>query len=130
MAAKRQLLILLSLYVAQGLPIGFFTQAMPAIMRDAGVELKYIGLMSLLALPWALKIVWAPLLDRYAVGSMPLRKGWILLANGLAVTTVLALSFQPLEWWLGSGIVLTMILLFSLNVFAASQDISTDALAI
>lgn len=130
MAAKRQLLILLSLYVAQGLPIGFFTQAMPAIMRDAGVELKYIGLMSLLALPWALKIVWAPLLDRYAVGSMPLRKGWILLANGLAVTTVLVLSFQPLEWWLGSGIVLTMILLFSLNVFAASQDISTDALAI
>ena len=130
MPVNRQLFILLSLYVAQGLPIGFFTQAMPAIMRDAGVELRYIGLMSLLALPWALKFLWAPLLDRYAVGSLPLRKGWILLANGFAVTALLVLSTQTLSWWLSSGIVLTMLLLFSLNMFAASQDISTDALAV
>jgi MFS family permease len=130
LAANRQLFILLSLYVAQGLPIGFFTQAMPAIMRNEGIELKYIGLMSLLALPWALKILWAPLLDRYTVGLFPLRKGWILLANALAVLTVISLSLYPLEFWIGTGMVVTMLLLFSLNIFAASQDISTDALAV
>mgnify|MGYP005991060633 CR=1 FL=1 len=130
LSANRQLFILLSLYIAQGLPFGFFTQAMPAIMRESGVELRYIGLMSLLALPWALKFLWAPVLDRYAVFGLSLRKGWILLANGLALMSLLVLSSQPQDWWLGAGIVFTMFILISLNLFAASQDISTDALAV
>ena len=130
MKIDRQLLILLSLYIAQGLPFGFFTQAMPAIMRDSGVDLKYIGLMSLLALPWALKFLWAPLLDRYPFMGLPLRKGWILLANALAVLSIFIFSLESVEWWLNGGIVFTLLILLSLNVFAASQDISTDALAI
>jgi PAT family beta-lactamase induction signal transducer AmpG len=129
-ASHRQLLILLSLYIAQGLPFGFFTQAMPAIMRTEGIELKYIGLMSLLALPWALKFLWAPFLDKYQFLSFPLRKGWILLANGLAVVSLLIFSQGDQAWWLSSGIVFTMLILLGLNIFAASQDISTDALAI
>jgi PAT family beta-lactamase induction signal transducer AmpG len=130
LASNRQLLILLSLYIAQGLPFGFFTQAIPAIMRAEGVELKYIGLMSLLALPWALKFLWAPLLDKYGVFSFPLRKGWILLANGLAVVSLLIFSTADQTWWLNTGLVFTMLILLGLNIFAASQDISTDALAI
>jgi MFS family permease len=130
MASNRQLLILLSLYIAQGLPFGFFTQAMPAIMRSEGVQLKYIGLMSLLALPWALKFLWAPFLDKYRFLSFPLRKGWILLANSLAVLSLLIFSTGDQSWWLNSGLVFTMLILLGLNIFAASQDISTDALAI
>jgi MFS family permease len=129
-ASNRQLLILLSLYIAQGLPFGFFTQAMPDIMRAEGVELKYIGLMSLLALPWALKFLWAPLLDKYRVFSFPLRKGWILLANGLAVVSLLIFSAADQAWWLNTGLFFTLLILLGLNIFAATQDISTDALAI
>ena len=44
-----------SLYFAQGLPYGFFTQALPVLMRQQGSSLPEIGLASLLTLPWALK---------------------------------------------------------------------------
>ena len=52
-----------ALYFAQGLPFGFFTQALPVMLRQAGVSLEGIGLTSLLALPWALKFLIAPRLD-------------------------------------------------------------------
>jgi len=126
----RSFSILICLYVAQGLPFGFFTQAMPALMRQEGVDLKYIGLMSLLALPWALKFLWASFLDSRSILGMSHRKGWILLANILAVSVVLCLALMPLPWWLGSGIVFLMLLILCMNLFAASQDISTDALAV
>lgn len=126
----RSFSILIALYVAQGLPFGFFTQAMPALMRQEGVDLKYIGLMSLLALPWALKFLWASLLDGRSVLGLSHRKGWILLANILAVSVVLCLALMPLPWWLGSGVAGLMFLILCMNLFAASQDISTDALAV
>jgi predicted MFS family arabinose efflux permease len=129
-AQVRSFSILIALYVAQGLPFGFFTQAMPALMRQEGVDLKYIGLMSLLALPWALKFLWAPFLDGKSILGLSHRKGWILLANILAVCVVLCLAMMPLPWWLGSGIVWLMLLILCMNLFAASQDISTDALAV
>jgi PAT family beta-lactamase induction signal transducer AmpG len=53
-----------TLYFAQGLPFGFFVQAIPVILRSAGVSLSAIGFTSLLTLPWALKFLWAPYLDR------------------------------------------------------------------
>ena len=56
--------LLLGLYLSQGLPFGFFTQALPVLMRQQGVDLGTIGLANLLALPWALKFLWAPAIDR------------------------------------------------------------------
>lgn len=126
----KQLTILMALYMAQGLPFGFFTQALPALMRQEGMGLEYIGLMSLLALPWALKFLWASILDNKTVLGMSHRKGWILFANFCAVLVVLILASMDLPWWLGSGIVFLMILILCMNLFAASQDISTDALAV
>ena len=57
------LLLLSSLYIAQGLPYGFFTQALPVLMRENGASLKAISATSLLFLPWALKFLWAPMVD-------------------------------------------------------------------
>lgn len=55
----RRLAILGALYVAQGLPFGFFTQALPVRMRESGMSLEAVGLASLLAAPWALKWLFA-----------------------------------------------------------------------
>ena len=54
-ATTRKLGLLGSLYFSQGLPFGFFTQALPLLLRKQGVALGVIGTSSLLALPWALK---------------------------------------------------------------------------
>src|SRR5689334_18065525 len=67
-----------TLYFAQGLPFGFFVQAIPVILRKAGVSLSAIGFVSLLTLPWALKFLWAPYLDRAYLPSVGRRRTWIL----------------------------------------------------
>lgn len=61
---RTKFLLLLTLYAARGLPFGFFTQALPVIMRQQEYALRVIGLSHLLALPCALKWLWAPLCDR------------------------------------------------------------------
>lgn len=123
-------ILLSALYFAQGLPFGFFTQAMPVLMREQGMDLRLIGLLSLLALPWALKFLWAPFLDRYSFKAGFHRRGWILLANLAAVTGLLILSMLPIAQWLQMSVMALFSLLLLMNFFAASQDISTDALAV
>ena len=71
---SHKLSLLIALYLAQGLPYGFFTQALPVLLREAGYSLKAISAMSLLYLPWALKFLWAPYLDHLGT-----RKQWLLL---------------------------------------------------
>lgn len=121
MSRARVMLLLASLYVAQGLPFGFFTQTIPVLMRQQGISLGVIGLAQLLAIPWALKFVWAPLVDRYGT-----RRSWILPLQAASVVIVLATSFlDPLH---GFGPVLALVL--AANLVAATQDIATDALAV
>ena len=52
------------LYVAQSVIGGITWAGLPAVLRAEGVSLDRIGLVSLIALPWALKFLWAPAVDR------------------------------------------------------------------
>ena len=44
--------LLTALYLAQGLPFGFFAHALPVLLREAGLSLKAIGATAC-SLPWA-----------------------------------------------------------------------------
>jgi len=115
-----------SLYLAQGLPYGFFTQALPALMRARGISLEDIGLTSLLALPWALKFLWAPLVDRVGSRRFGRRRTWIVPLQVLSVATLGALSFvDP-----GGGLTWILVGVAVINLLAATQDIATDGLAV
>lgn len=114
-------LLLFSLYFAQGLPFGFFSLALPVILREAGVSLVAIGTLGLLTLPWVLKFLWAPLLD--AGGSRRRRLLGLQLA---AVAGALALMAGGPE----SGFALLFVAAFTFNLVAASQDVLTDGLAV
>lgn len=115
------------MYLAQGLPYGFFTQALPVFLREANLSLTAIGFTNLLTLPWALKFLWAPLVDRYRFPRLGLRKSWILPAQFGAILLYVLLGTLPLR----PG-ELTFILIGCLlaNAFAASQDIATDGFAV
>ena len=130
MTDRGKWLALISLYLVQGLPHGFFGQAMPVLLREQGVDLRSIGLMSLVALPWALKFIWAPLLDRYTLWPGEYRRSWILLMNYSAVSLLVVLSFVPFEWLVSDGVLLIALTLMAINVLVATQDIATDATAV
>lgn len=117
----RVFVVLATLYVAQGLPFGFFTQTLPVLMRQQQISLGAIGLAQLLAIPWALKFVWAPLVDRYGT-----RRAWILPLQAVSIVIVLGASFfDPLQ-----GFAPVLALVLAANLVAATQDIATDALAV
>lgn len=123
--------LLLSLYVAQGLPTGVFNQALPAILRSYHVPLTLIGLSGFLAVPWALKFLWAPLVDAWFCARIGQRRSWILPMQlaGIAALVLIA-SFDPRALHEPSGLAALFLLLFLVNLFAATQDIATDALAV
>ena len=87
--SARRFVLLGTLYFAQGLPFGFFVQAVPILLRKAGYSLTAIGGAALLTLPWALKFLWAPIVDRYYSKRLGRRRTWIL-AMQLAATAVLS----------------------------------------
>lgn len=117
----QQAALLGSLYTAQGLPFGFFTLALPVLLREAGWSLTWISLLQALALPWALKFLWAPWLDRHGD-----RRTALLLLQGAACA--LALLLAALDLRAQSAWLLAAVLLF--NLIAASQDVITDGLAV
>jgi RhtX/FptX family siderophore transporter len=118
--------LLSSLYLSQGLPYGFFTQALPALLRKQGMSLPDIGLTSLLALPWALKFLWSPLMDKYGSERLGRRRGYILPLQFLAAGVLLLLAVPSSG--LSTGLLLGVVLL--VNLLAATQDVATDALAV
>lgn len=126
MTTWRKLLLLLGLYFSQGLPYGFFTQALPTRLRQDGLSLQGVGLASLLAMPWAAKFLWAPLVDRWAGSPLGPRRGWILplqLGAALLLAGLAAMNPRDHLGWLFAAVVAT-------NLLAATQDIAADALAV
>ncbi len=120
MRTPAKLGLLATLYISQGLPFGFFTQALPAVMRQQGISLAAIGLSTLLALPWGLKFLWSPWVDRGP------RRRWLLPLQVASATVLLLLALADPGrslTWLIVGVLLT-------NLLAATQDIATDGLAV
>jgi PAT family beta-lactamase induction signal transducer AmpG len=120
MTPRRLFTLLGALYFAQGLPFGFFTQALPVMLRKAGVSLEHIGLASLLALPWALKFLAAPMLDR-----TPSRRRWLLGLQAASTSLLVAAGTFDMTW-----LAPILVVVFLVNLVAATQDIATDALAV
>ncbi len=121
-----KLVLLASLYLAQGLPFGFFTQSLPVLLRQQGVSLAWIGSSFLLAAPWALKFLWAPYVDRYGSARFGWRRTWIVPLQLLSALLLAVLSQYDVK--LGLGVLFGAV--FCANLFAATQDIATDALAV
>jgi predicted MFS family arabinose efflux permease len=114
------------LYFAQGLPYGFFTQAMPVYLREAKATLTEIGGAALLTLPWAVKFLWAPLADRYGWPALGLRRSWIVPLQILSVLALILVSqLDPAK-----SLLVVLVSFLVCNFLAAAQDVATDGLAV
>ena len=120
------LLLLFFLYFSQGLPFGFQATALPVYLRTEGLSLTLIGFTGFLAVPWMLKPLAAPLVDRYYFKRFGKRRSWIIpMQSGLflcALFSSLVIHRCP--------IAVLFISIFMMNLFAAMQDIAVDGLAV
>src|SRR6478736_5997567 len=122
----RKLALLALLYFVQGLPFGFQATALPVLLRQEGVSLPAIGLLSLLSLPWSFKVFAAPLVDRFGIAAFGRRKTWIVpLQGGLALSCFAAAAVV-----LPAGLHTLLALTFAMNLFAALMDIAVDGAAV
>jgi MFS transporter, PAT family, beta-lactamase induction signal transducer AmpG len=110
-----------ALSFASGLPYFFFNETVPVWLAASGMSLAGIGLASGASLPWVLKFLWAPLVDR--LGS---RRLWIRICLGLlAVTTAVLAGADPARH---AGQLAALLLLYV--TLSATQDIAIDAYTI
>jgi len=108
---------------ASGLPLLLTGSVLQAWMTEEGVDLGTIGLFALVGLPYTLKFLWAPLMDRYTPLAVGRRRGWLLLAQGGLIAALLLLSAsEPAASPLGVAVAALLVTFFS-----ASQDIVIDA---
>jgi PAT family beta-lactamase induction signal transducer AmpG len=123
--------LLLSLYLAQGFPAGFMTQALPAILRQYNVSLGLIGLSGMLLLPWAFKFLWAPVVDGYYSPRVGQSRSWILPTQLGAAALVATLAlFDPVRLVEPAVLLPFFGLLLAINLLGATQDVASDGLAV
>ncbi|HEY9036590.1 MAG TPA: AmpG family muropeptide MFS transporter [Pseudomonadales bacterium] len=122
---NRRMLICVFTGFASGLPLYVLIQLVPAWLRIEGVALEYIGLFSLLGLPYAWKFLWSPLLDCYALGrgAWGRRRSWMLLTQCVLLVLIVSLGQCAPEHSLYAIAALCLAVAF----FSATQDIALDA---
>lgn len=129
---RGRLLLITALYVTQALPIGLFERAFPILLYREGISLQNAGLVRLVLLPWALKFLWAPWVDRIGSARFGMRKSWIvplqLAAAGITLS-MLAADLHALTDPAGSTLRWILLAVLLLNFLCATQDIATDGLA-
>src|SRR5690554_4121806 len=116
---------LLTLHLAQSIPMSFFSTVVPVIMRMENYSLESIGYLQLIKLPWIVKFLWAPLVDGTSKNSKQYRR-WILSSEIFYAIVILSIGFLNLETSF-SLIIALMVVAFTAS---ATHDIATDAFAI
>ena len=116
---------LLSLYLAQSIPMSFFSTVIPVIMRMENYSLESIGYIQLIKLPWILKMLWAPLVDKTSKNKRHYRR-WIITSEAFYALIIMSIGYLNLQTDFTTIIVL-MVIAFTAS---ATQDIATDAFAI
>jgi PAT family beta-lactamase induction signal transducer AmpG len=106
-----------------GVPLLLTLSVLQAWMKEEGVDLSVIGLFSLVGLPYTLKFLWSPILDRFSLPLFGRRRGWLLLFQVLLIVAIagLGLSSPAENPWMVAGAA------FLVTFFSASQDIVVDA---
>ncbi len=121
--ASPKMLLLMALGAASGFPNQVTESALQAWLKDVHVSNTQIGIVSYVAIPYLLKFLWAPLLDRFPLPLLGRRRGWILVAQALLAATMALLAMQdPAASLLGITVCALAIVFFS-----ATQDIVIDA---
>ncbi|MGA2026227.1 MAG: AmpG family muropeptide MFS transporter [Syntrophobacteraceae bacterium] len=120
---NRRVLSLIGLGFSSGLPLALTASTLQAWLVSEKVDLSIVGAFSLVGLPYALKVFWAPLMDRFSPPWLGRRRGWIVSIQILLAVAILFLGCSSpgsFPAYVGLAALVTAFL-------SASQDIAIDA---
>ncbi|MBI4843197.1 MAG: AmpG family muropeptide MFS transporter [Nitrospirae bacterium] len=119
---SRRMLVSFVMGFACGLPLLLTITVLQAWMKEEGVDLTVIGAMSLVGLPYTIKFLWAPLVDRFTFPFFGRRRGWLIVFQIVLTCSIILLGLSnPKNIWMIAAAA------FLVTFFSASQDIVVDA---
>ncbi len=120
---SRRMVVCIFIGFSSGLPLALAGQAMQAWLTTDGLDLATIGFLGLVGLPYSMKFLWAPLMDRFEPPWLGRRRGWMVVTQlALAVVLLLMSGVSP-----QMNLKMFSILALAVAFFSASQDIVIDA---
>ncbi|MFC1812040.1 AmpG family muropeptide MFS transporter [Thermodesulfobacteriota bacterium] len=117
------MLVALLMGFSCGLPLLLTITVLQAWMKEEGVDLTVIGMMALVGLPYTVKFLWAPFLDRFTLPFLGRRRGWLLVSQAALMFSISGLGFTDP----GKSPWVVAFAAFLVTFFSASQDIVVDA---
>jgi PAT family beta-lactamase induction signal transducer AmpG len=115
------------MYISEGIPYGFTSVAMVAVMRTEGISIFLIGAFSAaLLVPWSFKWAWAPVIDLVKLHRFGGRKAWILFCTAMMIITLVVTAM--VDFHNNFNVLIAMVVLN--NFFCATQDVAIDSLAV
>ena len=120
---SRRMLVAFVMGFAGGLPLLLTMGILQAWMMEAGIGLTWIGMITLVQIPYTWKFLWAPFLDRFTPPFLGRRRGWLFTAQIALMASIAGLGFSdPVKnpWMMIMAAILVAF-------FSATQDIVIDA---
>jgi len=118
-----KMLVMLLTGFSSGLPLLLTGSTLKFWMREEGLDLTTIGFFGLVGLPYTLKFLWAPFMDKVIPPFCGRRRGWMLITQLILMVAIVSLAFTKPSMHLSIIVVLSLLVTF----FSASQDIVLDA---
>ena len=118
-----RMLTMLMMGYCSGLPLLLTGGTLQAWMTDEKIDLTAIGMVSLIGMPYVLKFLWAPFLDRYQIPFLGRRKGWMIIFQVLILVSIFGLSLSNPT----TNLMAVLGWAFCIALFSASQDVVVDA---
>ena len=133
----RVIFAIAGVYVTQSLVSALSMQSLPALVRAAGGSLALAGATTLFMLPWALKFIWAPWIERWRLppGSQERRSRMLILRGQVALAAILTIA-AAIGWFGREGgfpdtqIVALFVLFMVAGTVASTIDIASDGFCV
>lgn len=124
---RPRVLIVMLLGFSAGLPLALVTSTLQAWLTQSGIDLKTIGLFSLVGLPYTFKFFWAPLVDALHVPILTRllgrRRSWLVLSQLLLIAAIFVLGYSDPK----TSIFYVTVAALLVAAASATQDIVIDA---
>jgi PAT family beta-lactamase induction signal transducer AmpG len=120
---SRKMLVIAFLGLTSGIPLGVVMSLLQTWMTESGIDLKLVGMAALVQMPYTLKFLWSPIIDRYSLPFLGRRNGWMLLCQlGIFFSLQLFGAMDPKV-----NLTAVIIMATCISFFGASHDIVIDA---